>query len=148
MNLLLNLTDELNVAIFQIGIDRIRQTADQQILPEVVHHLIVGRLVQGFQSFKLLPHGRHGKLVQPVGIEEFLEVQREHPNFTDTAHGDRCSLRQSHPQQGAAGNISESIILGQKLQQRQQMRICLDLVDKNQCVVFLLHLAAFQHTDL
>ena len=92
MDLLLDLTDELNVVIFQIGIDRIRQTADQQILSEVVHHLIVGRLVQGFQSFKLLPHGRHGKLVQPVGIEEFLEVQREHPNFTDTAHRDRCGL--------------------------------------------------------
>ena len=28
------------------------------------------------------------------------------------------------------------------------MRVCLDLVDKNQRVVLLLHLAAFQHTDL
>ena len=92
VNLLLDLTDELNVVVFQIGIDRIRQTADQQVFPKVVHHLVVGRLIQRFQSLELLPHGRDGKLVQSVGIEKFLKVQREHPNFTDAAHGDRCGL--------------------------------------------------------
>ena len=88
VNLLLDLTDELNVVVFQIGIDCIRQTADQQILPKVVHHFVVGRLIQCLQPLELLSHGRDGKLVQPVGIEKFLEVQREHPNFTDAAHRD------------------------------------------------------------
>ena len=92
MDLLLDLTDELNVVVFQIGIDRVRQTADQQVFPKVVHHLVVSRLIQCFKSLELLPHGRDGKLVQTVGIEKFLEVQREHPNFTDAAHGDRCGL--------------------------------------------------------
>ena len=42
----------------------------------------------------------------------------------------------------------EPVVLSQKFQQRQQVRVCLDLVNEDQGVFLLLHLAAFQHADL
>jgi len=69
---------------------------------------------QRFQPREFLTHGREGKLIQPVGVEKLLEVQREHVNFANAAHGDGGSLRQCYAQQRAAGDEGEAIILGQE----------------------------------
>ena len=148
MDFALDLTNGLDVVIFQIGVDGIGQTTNQQIFAEIIHHFVVGWLVKRLQPLKLFPHGRDGKFVQPVGVEELLEIQWEHTHLTDATHWYRRGLGQRNAKQRAAGDEREFVILGQELQKRQQMRIRLDFVNENQGILFLLHFTALEHADL
>ena len=48
MDFTLNLTNLRNILVSQISIDRIGQSANQQILPEKIHHSIMGGFVKAF----------------------------------------------------------------------------------------------------
>ena len=123
------------------------QTAHQQVFAKQIHHLVVGGFVQSLQLLKLPADSRNRRRIHAVGVQKLLKVQRKHLHPADAAHWDGGGLRQSDPQQGTAGHIGEFSILGEEFQQRQQMGICLDFVQKNQSVGLLLHLVARKHTD-
>ena len=148
MDLPLDLPHSLYVLLRQIGIDRIGQPADQQILAEQIHYLVVRRLVQRLQCLKPPAHSGDGKFIQPIRIQELLKIQGEHLDLSDAAHGNGGGLRQRDAQQRAACDIGEPAVLSQKLEHGEQVRIGLDLIQENQRIFLFLHPVAGEHTHL
>ena len=68
VDLPLHLPDRLYVFLGKIYIDCIRKTAYQQVLTEQIHHLLMHRLIEGFQTIKFLTHSVDGDLIHTVSI--------------------------------------------------------------------------------
>ena len=147
MDLSLDLAHGLDIPRIQVRIDRRRQAAYQKVAFEGVHHFAVHGLVQRLPRLELLAQGGNGKLVHAVGVEKFLEVQREHAHLANAADGDGGRLRQRYPQQGAAGNIGKAVVIPEEFQHRQQMGVGLDLVDEDQRILCLAHQLALDRAD-
>ena len=137
-----------DVGIGQEGVHRIGQPADQQILLEKIHDLLMGGDVQTLPGQELPAHRVDGKAVEAVCQQELFKVQREHALDLDAADGDRAGLLQRHAQQGAAGNVGEPVVLLQKFQHGQQVGVGLDLVEENQRVLLLAHFFPGNGADL
>ena len=87
------------------------------------------------------------KFIHAVGIEELFKVQREHADFANAAHGDRSRLRERYTKKRAAGDVSKAVIVPKEFQHGQKVRIGLNLVKEDQCILFLLHFISGDHTD-
>ena len=148
MDFPLHLPYTLDVSGFQECVDRVRQAAYQQVFAEQVHHLVVHSLIQCLARLEFCAQGRDGSLIQTVGQQKFLQVQRVHAHLADTAHRNGGRLRQRAPQQRTAGNVGETPILRQKFQQRQELRILLNFIEKDQCILLFFHFVAVQHAEL
>lgn len=70
-----------------------------------------------------------------IGPKIFFEVEWIHMQASDTADGYRLCLLQCDSQKRTTCHIGKPTFLYQKLGQGQQGRICLYLVNKNQCVI-------------
>ena len=137
-----------DVGIGKKGVHRIGQAANQQILLEKIHDLLMRGDVQALTGLELLVHRVDCEAVEPVCQKELFKVQREHALDFDTADGDGACLLQRHPEQRSAGDVGELVILLQELEHGEQMRIGLNLVEKDQRVFLLAHSFAGNRTDL
>ena len=108
-NALIN--ESLNVLFGKIGIHGIRQTADQQVLPEQVHHFVMHRLIERFQSLEFFLHRRDCQFIHTVRIQELLEIKRIHLFSLNAPNRDGCCFIQGYTKQRTACNVVKLIII-------------------------------------
>ena len=137
-----------DIGVCNKGVYSIGQPADQQILLEKIHYLLMHGGIQTLTGKELLMHHIDGEPIKPVCQQKLLKIQREHALDLNTPDGDRGGLLQGHAQQRPAGNIGVPIVLLQKLEHGQQVRIRLDLIKENQRVFLLSHFLAGDGADL
>ena len=137
-----------DIGVCNKGVHSIGQPADQQILLEKIHYLLMHGGIQTLTGKELLMHHIDGKPIKPVCQQKLLKIQREHALDLNTPDGDRGGLLQGHAQQRPAGNIGVPVVLLQKLEHGQQVRIRLDLIKENQRVFLLSHSLAGDRADL
>ena len=137
-----------DIGVCNKGVYSIGQPADQQILLEKIHYLLMHGGIQTLTGKELLMHHIDGKPIKPVCQQKLLKIQREHALDLNTPDGDRGGLLQGHAQQRPAGNIGVPVVLLQKLEHGQQVRIRLDLIKENQRVFLLSHSLAGDRADL
>ena len=137
-----------DIGVCNKGVHGVGQSADQQVLLKEVHHLPVHSRIQALAGKELLMHHIDGEPIKSVCQQELLKIQREHALDLDTPDGDRGGLLQGHAEQRPAGNIGVPIVLLQKLEHGQQVRIRLDLIKENQRVFLLSHFLAGDGADL
>lgn len=80
--------------------------------------------------------------------KKFLKIKRIKMTHLDTAHRNGKRLEQCDTQLRTTGDISEAIILIEKLEQSHQMRISLNLVEEDYRVLLAAQFAASQSAQL
>ena len=101
--------------------------------------------IQTFTGYGLLPQYFDRFLSIPIRIKKFLKIQLIHPSNRNTPDRNGRCVRQSNTQQRSASDICEPILLFQKLQQREQMRILLYLIQKYQRILPPSHQLSCDH---
>ena len=139
--------------LYDVGIGKkrvhgVRQPADQQILLEKIHDLLMRGDIQTLTGQKLLTHRVDRKTVEAVRKKKLFEVQREHALDLNAADRDRARLLQGHAEQRTAGDVGELVVLLQEFEHGQQMGIGLNLVEEDQRVFLLAHFLAGDGADL